>query len=67
MVKDRRYLIRYKARGAWYMGLVKAWDAYTAVSILERLRHAQQVDRPKLIKEEKLSYYRENLKIEEVN
>jgi hypothetical protein len=49
------------------MGLVKAWDAYTAVSILERLKHAQQVDRPKLIKEEQLTYYRDNLKIEEVN
>jgi len=67
MVTDKRYLIRYQAGGAWYMGLVKAWDAYTAVSILERLRHAQQVDRPKLIKEEQLRYYRENLNIEEVN
>ena len=67
MVTDKRYLIRYKASGSWYIGLVKAWDAYTAVSILERLKQAQQVDRPKLIKEEQLTYYRENLKIEEVN
>lgn len=61
------FLIRYKAGSAWYTGLVHAWDAYTAVSILERLRHAQQVDRPKLVREEQLPYYRENLKIEEVN
>lgn len=61
------YLIRYKAGSAWYMGLVHAWDAYTAVSILERLRRAQQVDRPKLVKDDQLSYYRENMKIEEVN
>lgn len=67
MVTDRRYLIRYKASGSWYMGLVKAWDAYTAVSILERLKHAQQVDRPKLIREDQLSYYRDSMKIEEVN
>ena len=67
MVTDRRYLIRYQCGGAWYMGIVKAGDAYTAVSILERLRHAQQVDRPKLIKEDQMDYYRDNLKIEEVN
>lgn len=67
MVTDKRYLIRYQAGGVWYMGLVKAWDAYTAVSILERLKHVQQVDRPKLIKEEHMSYYLDNLNIEEVN
>ena len=67
MVTDKRYLVRYQAGGVWYMGLVKAWDSYTAVSILERLKHAQQVDRPKLIKEEQLPYYRKNLNIEEVN
>ena len=66
-ITKKFYLIRYQSGGAWYMGIVNAWDAYTAVSILERLRNAQQVDRPKLIKEEQLSYYRDNLKIEEIN
>ena len=67
MVTDKRYLIRYQSGGAWYMGLVKAWDTYTAVSIIQRLRNARYVDRVRLIKEDQLDYYRENLHIEEVN
>lgn len=67
MVTDKRYLVRYIRGGSWYMGIVKAWDKYTAVSIIQRLRNARYVDQVKLIKEEQLPYYRKNLKIEEVN
>lgn len=67
-IVKKHYLIRYQGgNGYWYMVLVHAWDAYTAVSIIQRLRHARQVDRPALIREEQLNYYRENLKMEEVN
>ena len=48
------------------MGIVYAWDSFSAVSILARRRRALEVEKPKKISKH-LIYYRDNLKIEEVN
>jgi len=48
------------------MGIVYAWDSFSAVGILARRKRALEVDRPKKISNH-LRYYRDNLKIEEVN
>lgn len=67
LLADKVYLIRYQDQaGAWCMGLVRAWDAYQAVSILARRKRAKEVEKPKNITNH-LIYYRDNLRIEEVN
>ena len=60
------YLVRYRTEGGWCMGIVYAWDSFSAVGILARRKRALEVDRPKKISNH-LRYYRDNLKIEEVN
>lgn len=67
MVADKVYLVRYQASGSWYIGLVKAWNPYIAVTLINRLRKATQVEKPVLLNDQKLHYYRNTLKIEEVN
>ena len=60
------YLLRYRTGSGWCMGIVYAWDSFSAVSILARRKRALEVEKPRKISKH-LIYYRDNLKIEEVN
>ena len=60
------YLARYRTSSGWCIGIVYAWDAYSAVAILARRKCVIEVEKPRKISNH-LIYYRDNLKIEEVN